>query len=224
MTSLMHRLGVSPELSFCEVYSIDVPDLLATVPRPTHALLFICPSTAYDKLLTDEIAKMPVYEGHGPAEPVTWFKQTIGNACGLIGLLHAISNGGARQYIQPGSDIDKLLDVAVPLKPEERAKLLYESDLLEAAHGDAAVLGDTEAPSAESAVNLHFVCFVKGEDGNLWELDGGRKGPVNRGSLGADEDALSEKALDLGVRKYLAKAEEVGDLRFSLIALTPSYE
>ncbi|TPR08482.1 Arylsulfotransferase (ASST) family protein [Aspergillus niger] len=127
-----------------------------------------------------------------------WFKQTIRNACGLIGLLHAVSNGTPRKHITPGSDLDNLLKEAEGLGPIQRADLLYESKALESAHADAAKLGDTDAPAAEDSVDLHFVAFVKGEDGTLWELDGRRKGPLVRGVLEEGEDALSERALQLG--------------------------
>lgn len=33
-------------------------------------------------------------------ERVMWFRQTINNACGLYAILHAISNGEARNYIR----------------------------------------------------------------------------------------------------------------------------
>lgn len=155
-----------------------------------------------------------------------WFKQTIRNACGLIGLLHAVSNGEPRKNITPGSDLDGLLREAEGLDPLARADLLYDSKALESAHADAAKLGDTQAPGAEDNVDLHFVAFVKGLDGRLWELDGRRKGPLERGNLAEEEDALSEKALDLGVRKFL-KAEMAGgnpDLRFSLVSLGPVFD
>lgn len=50
-------------------------------------------------------------------------------------------------------------------------------------------------------------------------------GPLNRGQLG-DEDVLSEKALDLGVKKFLAREEAAGggELRFSVIALAQSLD
>lgn len=35
----------------------------------------------------------------GEAEDVTWFKQTINNACGFYGILHAICNGEARKMM-----------------------------------------------------------------------------------------------------------------------------
>lgn len=155
-----------------------------------------------------------------------WFKQTIRNACGLIGLLHAVSNGVPRKNVMAGSDLEGLLRDAEPLDPLKRADLLYESRALESAHSDAANKGDTEAPAAEANVDLHFVCFVKGNDGRLWELDGRRKGPLDRGMLNDDEDMLSEKALDAGVRQLLKREEAAGagDLRFSLVSLGPLFE
>ena len=86
--------------------------------------------------------------------------------------------------------------------------------------------GQSTAPDAEDNIDLHYVCFVKDEKNNLWEMDGRRKGPLNRGPLGSDEDVLSDKALDLGVRKFLKREEEAGggELRFSLITLAPNLD
>lgn len=120
----------------------------------------------------------------------------------------------------------KLVHDAIPRKPAERADLLYDSEALESAHQSAAGGGDTTVPNAEDNVDLHYVCFVKSQHNNLWELDGRRRGPINRGQLSADEDVLSEKALDLGVRSFLKRESEVGggDLRFSLITLAESLD
>jgi ubiquitin carboxyl-terminal hydrolase L3 len=119
-----------------------------------------------------------------------------------------------------------LVDDAIPLKPIERAHLLYESEALEAAHQDAASGGDTAAPAAGDDIDLHYVCFVKSDKNHLWELDGRRKGPLNRGELAPDDDVLSEKALDLGVRSFLKREAEAGggELRFSLITLAESLD
>lgn len=127
---------------------------------------------------------------------------------------------------EPNSDLAKLVQDAIPLSPQARADLLYESEALESAHQSAAGGGDTSAPDAEDNVDLHYVCFVKSQDNNLWELDGRRKGPLNRGKLSADEDVLSDKALDLGVRSFLKRESEAGggDLRFSLITLAESLD
>jgi len=131
--------------------------------------------------------------------------------------LHALSNGGAKAHILPDSILSKFLIEAEPLKPEARAKLLYNSKEIEDAHMAAARLGDTAPPPGEEANGFHFITFVKGEDGHLWELNGGMKGPVDRGVLGEGEDVLGERALNLGVRTFLKRGE--GEEGFSLVAL-----
>lgn len=120
----------------------------------------------------------------------------------------------------------KLVQDAIPLNPAKRADLLYESEALESAHQSAAGDGDTSAPAAEDNVDLHYVCFVKSANEDLWELDGRRKGPLNRGKLSEYEDVLSERALDLGPRSFLKRESEAGggDLRFSLITLAESLD
>lgn len=228
MSSLLHKLGLSPNLQFHDVFSIDDPDLLAFVPRPAYALLLVFPvSDTYEKFRHEEDKNKQDYEGSGESEDVVWYKQTIGNACGLIGLLHGVSNGPARTHVHSGSDLDALIKKAVPLKPRERATLLEETEALETAHQEAAATGDTAAPSADDSIDLHYVCFVKSEkNGHLWEMDGRRKGPLDRGELEADEDVLSPAALEKGVRAFLKRETEAGggELRFSLITLAESLD
>lgn len=227
MTRLAHELGLSQTLQFHEVYSLTEPSLLEFLPRPAHALLLVFPVTAtYEKFREEEDASRETYSGSGAGEPVVWFKQTIRNACGLIGLLHVITNGGAREQIVAGSALEQLLREAIPLDPVKRADLLYQSQSLEAAHSTAAATGDSKAPDANANVDLHFVAFIKDKENNLWELDGRRKGPLNRGKLKADEDVLSEHGQELGVQSFLRREEEAGggELRFSVIMLGPSMD
>ena len=146
-----------------------------------------------------------------------WFKQTIGGACGLIALLHGLSNGDAKRFIKQDSFLDTMLQQALPLSPVERAELLHSSEALEAAHRSVAELGDT-APEAEDRVGNHYICFVKGDDGHLWELNGGMKGPLDRGQLAMDDDALSKAALELGVQSIMRHAGS-DDLDFSMVAM-----
>ena len=228
MSHLIHQLGLPQSLAYHDVYSLTEPSLLSFLPRPAYALLLVFPVTpTYESFRRSEDALLSPYAGSGPNEPVVWFKQTIRNACGLIGLLHSVCNGPAKNMITPGSDLDTLLKEAVELGPEERAELLYRSQALESAHAEAAKKGDSVAPEAEANVDLHFVAFVKDQkDGSLWELDGRRKGPLKRGVLAEGEDVLSEKGLELGVQAFLKREEEAGggELRFSVVMLGPSFE
>ncbi|ORY65565.1 uncharacterized protein BCR38DRAFT_433147 [Pseudomassariella vexata] len=218
MTNLLHKLGLSQALQVHDVYSISDPELLAFIPRPALALLLVFPVSAiYESQRMAEDAPMSEYTGKGEGEPVIWYKQTIRNACGLMGLLHAVSNGPARGFIESDSDLDKLIKSAIPLPPAERSRLIEGTRALASAHQEAASQGATAAPDAQDDVDLHYVCFVKTEDGTLWELDGRRKGPIARGKLEGDEDVLSEKALLWGPLKFLER--EGADMRFSCVAL-----
>jgi ubiquitin carboxyl-terminal hydrolase L3 len=98
-TQLIQNLGIST-LEFQDVYSLDEPELLALLPRPAHALVLVFPtSEAHEKHKKAVEESRKVYEGKGEDEEVVWFRQTIGNACGLYGILHAVSNGNARDHI-----------------------------------------------------------------------------------------------------------------------------
>lgn len=227
MTDLGHRLGLSKDLQFYDIYSLDDPDLLGFIPRPVHALLAIIPLTgAWAKARKEEDDQMEWYEGSG-ADPVLWFRQTIIHGCGLIGLIHCACNGVSSERITPGSELDRLLQQASPLKMDGRAKLLEDSDTIYQASQAAGVKGDTVPPTLDASTKMgqHFVAFVKGRDGHLWELEGSRKRPLDRGVLTQDEDLLSERALELGLKRLIeVQSSSEGDLRFSCIALAPSSE
>ena len=228
MTTLLHRLGLSPQLSWTDVYSITDPDLIAFIPRPSLALVLVFPTNeTYHKFRQEEDAGKAEYSGFGPAEEVIWFKQTIHNACGLYGLLHAVGNGAARAQITPNSELDDIFSRAVNLDPRKRSDVLEESTALEQAHHEAASRGDSTVPNIQDEVELHYVCFVKSTQGHLWEMDGARKGPLCRGELGPDDDVLSEAALDLGPRPFLKREQAAGsgaDLRFGIVSLGKSFD
>ncbi|KAI0418614.1 putative ubiquitin carboxyl-terminal hydrolase [Xylaria grammica] len=223
MTSLLRKLGLSSALQVHDVYSITEPELLAFIPRPALALLLVFPvSATYESSRLAEDAGVEEYKGHGDSEPVIWWRQTIRNACGLMGLLHAVSNGPARGFIESDTPLSTLLAQSIPLPPAERSALLEKTPALASAHHEAASQGQTVAPDAQDDVDLHYVCFVKNDDGTLWELDGRRKGPIARGKLDADEDVLSDKALLWGPLKFLERGG--GDMRFSCVALAGSLD
>ncbi|KAK4238841.1 ubiquitin carboxyl-terminal hydrolase isozyme L3 [Achaetomium macrosporum] len=223
LTALLRQLGLSPALAMHDVYSLTDPALLSFIPRPALALLLVFPvSAAYESHRLAEDSLQSEYSGRGEREPVVWYRQTVRNACGLIGLLHAASNGEARNFVQEGTLLERLIKNAEPLGPVERARLIETNEELARAHKSVATQGDTTAPDAQDDVDLHYVCFVKGRDGALWEMDGRRKGPLKRGELEDSEDVLSEKALALGPLKFLER--EAADLRFSCVALAGSLE
>ncbi|KAI9773406.1 MAG: ubiquitinyl hydrolase 1 [Geoglossum simile] len=220
-TKLIHRLGVSASLVFEDVLSLDDAQLLAFVSRPALALILVFPtSSIYEEDAVREDAAREDYGGYGGEEDVMWFKQTIHNACGLYGILHAVSNGEARNFIQPNSTLANLFASSLPLNPNDRALALEGSEELESAHAEAAMQGDSSVPdNAEDEVDFHYVCFVKShKNGHLYQMDGDRKGPIDRGSLlSPDEDLLTEGGLSV-IREFIQR-EKGGDPKFSLLAL-----
>lgn len=234
MNALSIKLGLSPTLQFHDVYSLSDPDLLSLIPSPIHALLVILPLTpCWNADREAEDADPNTYKpasstsSNANKEPIVWFKQTIGHACGSIGLLHCLINGSALKYLSPDSLALQIRETALPLSTEPRAQSLYDNESFLSAHQSVAELGDTIPPSAADGDRLgqHFVAFVKGEDGCLWELEGSRLGPINRGHLG-EEGVLSEKGVELGIGRVidLERRSGGGDLRFSCIALARGEE
>ena len=103
--------------------------------------------------------------------------------------------------------------------PDERFSVLEDSAELEEAYARVALQGTSRVPdSAEEEVDFHYVCFVKSHtNGRLFELDGDRKGPIDRGLvLGPDEDVLAPGGVSV-VREYMER--ERGNTNFSLMAL-----
>lgn len=116
------------------------------------------------------------------------------------------------------STLSKLLEDSLSLQPDERAKILEDSEEIESAYATVARQGDSEVPeNPEDEVEFHYVCFVRSpKSGHIYELDGDRKGPIDRGKFEGAEDMLSEGCLNL-VRDFITK--EKGNLNFSLMAL-----
>jgi ubiquitin carboxyl-terminal hydrolase L3 len=99
-TELIHLLGVSKDLALYDVLSLEDEELLAFAPRPALALVLVFPtSEAYEKRKAEDERVLTEHTKTGDEEPIMWFKQTINNACGLYGILHAISNGAARGHM-----------------------------------------------------------------------------------------------------------------------------
>lgn len=99
-TQLIHHLGVSSSLDFHDVLSVDDPICLALIPRPALALILTFPtSSKYEEDKAKEEGSRKDHDVSGDEEQVMWYRQTINNACGLYGVLHAVSNGDSRHFI-----------------------------------------------------------------------------------------------------------------------------
>ncbi|OQE13493.1 hypothetical protein PENFLA_c047G07359 [Penicillium flavigenum] len=173
-THLCKNLGVSPSLTFHDILS-TTPEMLSWIPRPVNALILLCDKPIYLAARSRVEHSIPEYLGSGADEPVLWMKQTIGHACGLMALLHVVTNLENGKYVLAGSELEKIVKRAVGLGPVERARLLYDSRFLEEAHMDAASEGSSIVPLPQEECGFHFIAFVK-KDGKVWELNGGKQG------------------------------------------------
>ncbi|KAJ8543528.1 hypothetical protein K7X08_006051 [Anisodus acutangulus] len=176
MNQFLWGLGVPPnEAECCDVYGLD-DELLEVVPKPVLAVLFLYPLTPQSE--EERIKLNSETKVQDPSSTVYFMRQTVGNACGTIGLLHAIGNITSLIKLSEGSFLDKFFKSTSSMDPMQRALFLENDREMEVAHSEAATAGETEA-SVE--VNTHFICFTLA-DGQLYELDGRRSEPISHGA------------------------------------------
>ncbi|KAK6117463.1 hypothetical protein DH2020_048790 [Rehmannia glutinosa] len=195
-------LGVAPDEAECfDVYGLD-EELLEMVPKPVLAVLFLYPLTSQseqERIQQDNTIKEP-------SSGVYFMKQTVGNACGTIGLLHAVGNITSEIKLVEGSYLDNFFKSTAKMDPLERAKFLENDREMEVAHSVAATAGETE-------YNLHprHGDFV----GQLYELDGRRAGPISHGASSAS--TLLQDAAKV-IQKIIQKNPD--SINFNVMAIS----
>ncbi|ODQ81734.1 hypothetical protein BABINDRAFT_159981 [Babjeviella inositovora NRRL Y-12698] len=224
-TALAHKLGVSPLLEFHDVFSISESDLLAMIPNPAYALVLLFPLTVdYEAQRKEQDAQRPTYANENLS--VRWVKQTIKNGCGFYALLHAALNL-PDSLVLYNSQVQSLKKASVsgrgPLSVAEVSELVERME--SKAYDDLAQQGSTAAPDADEDVLFHFLCFVKGRDGHIYELDGRRNGPVDLGEFeGESADIVSQEKVRGKIQYYMDNADEANKHNFSIMALAPGYD
>ncbi|KAH7549661.1 hypothetical protein JRO89_XS13G0063200 [Xanthoceras sorbifolium] len=294
MNQFLWGLGLPENEAECyDVYGLD-EELLAMVPQPVLAVLFLYPITAQseqERMLQDQdkkvgamirsiinaglnLSKWYVFgwtydyqvssvlnissgerrHGNGRelgetkfkfvecSSKVYFMKQTVGNACGTIGLLHAVGNITSEIKLLDGSFLDRFYKSTASLNPLERAVFLEKDREMEVAHSVAATAGETEACChlamgkvelgllvlflkklhivlqlicrASDNVDTHFICFTC-VDGQLYELDGRKSGAICHGT--SSPSSLLQDAAKV-IRAMIEKNPE--SLNFNVIALS----
>jgi len=216
--------GLVPLVEFGDVFGLD-ESLLAMVPQPVKAVVLLFPispeSEARRKQEDEEILKneQPTLD-----PTIFWIKQTIPNACGTMGLIHAIANSDVT--LEPGSPLAKFIEQCTDKTPEERAKLLETTPLFADIHAAAASSGQSAVP-ANLDTDLHFSCFVAapssrgptsdGASMRIVELDGRRNGPIDRGEC---TDLLADAAKIIR-ELYIGGSQS---MQFNVMSLGPPAE
>jgi ubiquitin carboxyl-terminal hydrolase L3 len=140
-----------------------------------------CPTSIDIPLFIKHILKTPQSVDEG----IFFCNQTIGNACGTVGIMHAVAN--ARQQVtdfELSGWFETFFNECEGKTPMEKAEILESgegSEELDEAHEAAATHDDTNTSAVDANLNNHFITFVCGGDNMLYELDGRKEWPVNHG-------------------------------------------
>eukprot|EP00919_Chromeraceae_sp_WS-2016_P011080 GHVR01025974.1.p1 GENE.GHVR01025974.1~~GHVR01025974.1.p1 ORF type:complete len:187 (+),score=34.62 GHVR01025974.1:352-912(+) len=182
------------------------------VPRPVYGLLFLYPikkeSEAYAAAEAEELKKQVV-----PSD--LWFtKQTVGNACGTVGVLHLLASLRNTLKFKSGSWLESFFVKTEKFTPDQRAQELEMDESIEASHATAEKA--SEAKDENENVDTHFVALVQ-VDGILFEMDGRKESPVSHG-VTSPETFLNDAVAV--VKKFMER--DPGEIRFNMIAMTGS--
>ncbi|XP_071500052.1 ubiquitin carboxyl-terminal hydrolase isozyme L3-like [Diadema antillarum] len=209
MSKYMYKLGMSDKWQFTDVIGLD-DDLLMMVPQPVVALVLLFPYSDKTKAFTETEEKKILEDGQTVSDELYYMKQTISNACGTIGVLHAVLNNSPTVSLE--STLKEFLDETKAMTPEERGKKLESSETISQAHEVSAQEGQTEAPQADEDVCPHFIALVE-KEGCVYELDGRKKFPINHGPV---EESFLKSAANV-CKKFMAR--DPSELRFTVLAL-----
>lgn len=208
LNKMMDKLGVGGSWRFVDVLGLE-EEQLSTVPKPCCALMLLFPLTqqheSFRKQQADNVAA---------GSEVYFLKQTVGNSCGTIALLHAVSNNKVHMTFDDGSALKKFLDDTADMSIDERAKQFEENQAIKEAHNDIAAQGQCR-PEADD-VNFHFIAFAN-VNGQLYEFDGKMEGAINHGTT-KNETFVTDAAKVC--RCFMDR--EKGEVRFSAVALCQS--
>ncbi|KAI6707401.1 hypothetical protein NL676_010363 [Syzygium grande] len=207
MNQFLWGLGLPEDEVECfDVFGLD-GELLEMVPKPVLAVLFLYPITSQSE---EERTQQESLTKESSSK-VYFMKQTVGNACGTVGLLHAVGNFTSEIKLLEGSYFDRFFKSTADMDPCQRAVFLENDRDMEVAHSVAAAAGDTEAPDK---VDTHFMCFTC-VDGELFELDGKKSSPISHGP--SSPSSLLQDAAKV-IQEMIQKNPD--SLNFNVIALS----
>lgn len=217
MNAYLEKLGFPTSLFKCYDVMSTEEWALEMVPAPTAALLMLYPIKEASEAAAAAEAARVAAEGQVVDATLYYSKQTIPNACGTVGLLHAVANlctlTGGDVELAPDSFFARFVASTLDKSPEERAVALEADDSIDEAHdavaheGQSAVIDDTYQ---------HFVALVR-KGGHLYELDGRKATPINHGAT--TPDTFLTDAIGV-VRGFMDR--DPGELRFTMVALAPN--
>ncbi|XP_018319205.1 ubiquitin carboxyl-terminal hydrolase isozyme L3 isoform X2 [Agrilus planipennis] len=214
MNKFMQTLGVEDKWSFVDVYGLD-GETLQWVPRPVLAVMLLFPCNDKFEEFAKEECEQIKQKGQTISPTVYFMKQFVSNACGTVALIHSIANNLDKINISDGL-FKSTLESSINMTPDERGTLLTNTG------GGISEIADSLAKEGQTEVSPnmrvyhHFVAFVC-KDGSLYELDGRRDFPINRGP--SSPEKLLEDAAKI-CKEYIER--EPNEVSFTVMALAAS--
>jgi len=218
MNDYVEKLGFNTSIyNFVDVFATE-EWALAMIPQPVAAVIFLYPLTETQR---KQDSGTPTDSND---ENKIWFiKQRIGNACGTIGLLHALLNTPEPiSQFQPGSWLDHFQTTCpASMDPVEKAERLEQDSKIATLHDEAtsSEQNSTHRPDLHERVITHFIAFVRGADNQLYELDGRKAGPVPHGTT--SQATLLPDACKI-IQQFMK--QDPTEVRFTILALVPKFE
>jgi len=214
INKFVQALGVpGDKWQFCDVFGTD-PELLQMIPKPVTAVLLLFPITDVSEQADAKEEEKITKEGQIVSTKVWFMKQTIGNACGTIGVLHSLANMQDRLGLSSDSPLAKFFTKTNGMDPALKASTLEGEETLAEVHEENAKEGQTQAPQIDNDTNLHFIAFLE-KDGHLYELDGRKPFPINHGKT--SPETLLEDSVKV-IQQFIKRDPD--EVNFSLLALT----
>eukprot|EP01080_Neovahlkampfia_damariscottae_P010662 gene10662-3286_t len=204
-------LGLSDKYQYCDVFGLD-EELLAMVPQPVLAVLLCFPLTKENEDLKKKETEDIIKNKETFPKDLYHMKQTIGNACGTIGIIHSILNNASDLNLKDGF-FKNFAEATKTMTPKERAEYLEKNTEVEEKH-DQTAKDPTSISDFQQDTNIHFVCFVQ-KEGVLYELDGRREFPQNRGSCTPEE--VLQKSVGV-VKHYMSLNPEQQSFSITCLA------
>ena len=208
------KLGLKSGAYFHDVFGLDEA-LLQMIPGKCMAFILLFPiSETYENFRKEEHKSLDP-ENYKKPESLFFMQQTIGNACGTIGLIHALANNKEFCQFSEDSTLTNFLSTVEELCcPAAIAEKLASDTSFANAHQSAARQGANEYKGEQ--VDLHFVAIVA-KEGKMFELDGRKVMPIEHGSFDEGKDDFKVKAAEVA-KKFMDR--DPNELRFTMLAMS----
>jgi ubiquitin carboxyl-terminal hydrolase L3 len=211
------KMGVDmSSFGFTDVYSTD-EWAIDMVPKPCLAVVLLYPLKESSETFSVEERTGIEKNGQVLSSDLYYMKQTVGDACGTVAILHSLGNARPFLEFKEDSYISGFFESTGSMNPEEIAAYLEEDSDIEELHQTAVESGQSETPES-GTVSTHFVCFTH-SNGCLYELDGRKKFPINHGP--SSVETLLADACE-AIKKFIQRDPD--EIRFTIMALAAGNE